>query len=103
MFGDGFITGGQTTGEISGWFTTDSGVNISYGHPVWARNMVIGCRTGSGVEKGDSGGSVFTLTTGGVKARGTISGFGVGLCGAAVFYTDIRVSYFGLPGTVKIG
>jgi hypothetical protein len=51
------------------------------------------------VDHGDSGGSVFTNTTGGVVARVIISGMGFITC--YVYFTDIRQAYIGLPGVLK--
>lgn len=39
----------------------------------------------------DSGGSVFTIVTGGVAAKGIISG--MGFTGCYVYFTDIRLSF----------
>lgn len=63
--------------------------------------MTEGSRSGSCIQHGDSGGSVFTLTSGGVSAKGIISG--MGFTGCYVYFTDIRLSYFGLPGALRTG
>ncbi|MGH2967352.1 MAG: trypsin-like serine protease [Solirubrobacterales bacterium] len=99
--GDTFITGGVTTGELGGWRVTAVGIDVWYGGGVWARNVVEGTRGDTGINHGDSGGSVFTTTTGGrVVARGIITGM-FPLC-CFVYFTDIRVAYYGLPGWVKV-
>ena len=49
---------------------------------------------------GDSGGSVFSVVTGGVKAVGTYSGYYVTTC--TLVYTEIYDSYLGLPGDILL-
>jgi hypothetical protein len=102
VVGDQFYTGGATTGELGVWTVTTINMNKWYtfdGLNVWARNVTEGTKGGSCVDHGDSGGSVFTNTTGGVVARGIISGMGFITC--YVYFTDIRQAYIGLPGVLK--
>lgn len=68
---------------------------------VWARNVTEGTKSGACIQGGDSGGSVFTLTSGGVSAKGIISG--IGWLGCYVYFTDIRSAQDGLPGRVLTG
>lgn len=88
--GDGFYTGGMVTGELSGWTVSVARMNKWYafdGPLVWARNVTEGTKSGACIQHGDSGGSVFKLVTGGVRAVGIISG--MGLTGCYVYFTDI--------------
>jgi hypothetical protein len=104
VFGDAYITGGVTTGEITGGTVQYVGVNRQvFCCPFkWVRNIVDGTQPSS-IQNGDSGGSVFTITTGGVKAKGIISARGLCTIGCPTWWTDIRVSYFGLPGFLRTG
>lgn len=104
VVGDGFYTGGSYSGELGSWTVTVIGMNkwyIADGFDVWARNVTEGSKSGICIQGGDSGGPVFTLTTGGVSAKGIISG--MGFTGCYVYFTDIRLSYFGLPGALRTG
>ena len=80
VVGDSFYTGGAYSGELGSWTVTVIGMNQWYlgdGWDVWARNVTEGSRSGTCIQHGDSGGPVFTLTTGGVSAKGIISGMGL--------------------------
>ena len=104
VVGDSFYTGGSVSGELGSWSVTLIGMDKWYvgdGFNVWARNVTEGSRSGSCIQHGDSGGPVFTTTTGGVSAKGIISG--MGFTGCYVYFTDIRLSYFGLPGSLRTG
>lgn len=88
--GDGFYTGGSYSGELSGWTVSVARMNQWYpleGPQVWARNVTEGTKSGACIQSGDSGGSVFKLVTGGVRAVGIISGMGAHGC--YVYFTDI--------------
>jgi len=104
---DSFCTGGQTSGELCDYTVTTTGINAWYlldGLGVWARNVTEGVRnnyTGC-IGHGDSGGSVFTVRSdGAIAAKGIISGFGQTIGSCFAYFTDIRLSYFGLPGVLK--
>ncbi len=56
--------------------------------------------SGSCGNLGDSGGSVFTTVSGGVRAAGTFSGFAFTHCN--ILFTDIYRTYLGLPGDVLL-
>jgi hypothetical protein len=104
VVGDSFYTGGARTGELSAWTVTVVHMDKWYvadGLNVWARNITEGSRSGTCIDHGDSGGSVFTLTTGGVAAKGIISG--MGWLGCYVYFTDIREADYGLPGQLRTG
>lgn len=103
VVGDTFYTGGERTGELGPWTVTTITMNKWYtfdGLNVWARNVTEGTKGGSCIDHGDSGGSVFTLTTGGVSAKGIISGMGFITC--YVYFTDIWQAYIAFPGVLKV-
>jgi hypothetical protein len=106
--GEKYCTGGATTGEICGFTVEATGVNEYYVNlNGWVRNVVLatkGIISGSGcVNFGDSGGSVFSYhADDSVKARGVISGFFNWLGEECdLYFTDIYVTWYGLPGTAK--
>jgi len=94
----------MVSGELGPWTVTTIQMNKWYafdGPNVWARNVTEGTKGGDCVQHGDSGGSVFTNTTGGVAAKGIISGMGAVTC--YVYFTDIRQANIEFPGVLKTG
>ena len=101
--GDVVYVSGERTGE-TGPYTVDlTGWNWLYAPPLpsdlWIRNASSALAwNGPCVDLGDSGGSVFSIVSGGVKAAGVQSGFGPGNC--RIWFTDYWTSYFGLQGDI---
>jgi hypothetical protein len=104
--GDAVASNGVTHGEWSGVVTTTGG-NIWYlvnGIHVWGRNMVVATALGPDCpEHGDSGAPVYQK-----RADGKVIAFGI-LSGSLplgvscdMYFTDIRDTYFGLPGSLKV-
>lgn len=92
------------TGESGPFLVTDTAIDWWYsndGPNVWVRNVSAAYAVGlTCPDLGDSGGSVFSIVTGGVKAMGTYSGYRVQKC--SILFTDIYRSYQGLPGDVLL-
>lgn len=106
---DVVCTGGAATGEHCGFTIWDTNMDVRYildGWDVWARNVVEadGWWGGPCVDHGDSGGPVYrVLQSGKVDAVGVISGFSnVPLAICHVYFTDIWVTYSGIPGHIKV-
>jgi hypothetical protein len=97
--GDSFCTGGRTTGEICGFVVSAVGISHWYTTGEWIRNAVQGERSGTCPLGGDSGGSVFTLYSDGVAAKGILSGT-TGASDCDVWFTDIQHPVQALPGGV---
>lgn len=98
-YGDIVYVGGATTGE-TGPYTVD-GINwyILYDccpSDNWVRNITSAVRGtfDTCANRGDSGGSVFSKVTGGVKAAGVFSGF----VACRIFFTDYYHAYLEFPG-----
>jgi len=98
---DKFYLGGQTTGETGPYTVKAVGIDWWYsnqGPNVWVRNVTRANGSVPCMDLGDSGGSIFATVTGGVKAAGTLSGYGISQC--VILFTDIYRSYLYLPGDV---
>jgi len=98
---DKFYLGGQTTGETGPYTVKDVGIDWWYsnqGPNVWVRNVSRANGSAPCMDLGDSGGSIFATVTGGVKAAGTLSGYGISTC--VILFTDIYRTYLGLPGDI---
>jgi hypothetical protein len=101
--GDVVYVSGRASGE-TGPYTVDLvGWDILYSPPsdIWARNMSSAAR-GALFEpcatNGDSGGALFSIVSGGVKAAGIFSGFLV----CRIYFTPVYLSFIGLPGTPNL-
>lgn len=106
-YGDQVYVGGQTTGETGPWTVAQVGIDWWYsgdGPNVWIRNAnnapLNPFTNSSCVAAGDSGGSVFSIVSGGVRAAGTLSGYGPNAC--TMIFTDIYRTYLWLPGDVLL-
>jgi len=98
--GDVLNVSGRASGE-TGPYTVDlTNFDVIYNPPsdLWARNISSALSlTSPCVAGGDSGGTLFSLVTGGVKEAGVLSGSGPGPC--RIYFTPIYRSYLGLPGS----
>lgn len=97
--------GGQTTGETGQYTVIDADLDWWYsddGPNVWVRNVTKATKSGLSPcsDHGDSGGSVFSIVTGGVQAAGTYSGFAILRCN--ILFTDIYSTYLALPGDILL-
>jgi Trypsin len=101
--GDVVYVSGRATGE-TGPYTVDLvGWDILYNPPsdLWVRNVssaargaiLVPCAT-----NGDSGGAIYSLVSGGLKAAGVFSGFFV----CRIYFTGIYDSFLALPGTPNL-
>lgn len=103
-YADLVYVGGQTTGETGQYFVQDTAIDWWYsdmGQNVWVRNVASASRAGGPcIASGDSGGSVFSVVTGGIQAHGTFSGYRLTTC--QILFTDIYRSYLGLPGDILL-
>jgi hypothetical protein len=108
--GDQYCTGGSISGEICGWVVSNAGINHTYTDGQVLRNAVQSSyRQGWCLQKGDSGGPVYTVRSDGkVAAKGIINGAGGGgsdfyggaLDPCIMWFTDIYQPYYGFPGTL---
>jgi hypothetical protein len=94
---------GYVSGETGLYHINAVGVNQRYifncGSSCYARNIVLAGATTSYdpcTAQGDSGGSIFSPVTGGVRAVGTYSGQAASPCD--IVFTDIYNTYLALPG-----
>lgn len=94
---------GRASGE-TGPYTVDLvGWDILYSPPsdLWVRNVSSAARGElfqPRATNGDSGGALFSIVSGGVKAAGIFSGFFV----CRIYFTPVYLSYLGLPGTPNL-
>ena len=95
---DVVYVGGAASGETGPYTVSEIGTDQVYDPPsdIWARNVTVALRGAVApcAGDGDSGGSVFSLASGGVKAAGVFSGF----IACRIYFTDIYRSYVWLPG-----
>jgi hypothetical protein len=96
--GDVVYVGGANTGETGPYTVDMTGIDVLYDPPSdkWVRNVSSAARgtLATCAGDGDSGGSVFSLVSGGVRAAGVFSGF----LACRIFFTDYYNAYLGLPG-----
>ena len=103
---DQVYLGGHAGGETGPYIVDDTDFDWWYsneGPDVIVRNATRAHRAPGGgacMVHGDSGGSIFTKVTGGVKAAGIQSGFAFNTCN--IIFTDIYRAYLGLPGDVVL-
>lgn len=101
--GDVVYVSGRASGE-TGPYTVDLvGWDILYSPPsdLWVRNVSSAARGAlfqPCATNGDSGGALFSIVSGGVKAAGIFSGFFV----CRIYFTPVYLSYLGLPGTPNL-
>lgn len=101
--GDVVYVSGRASGE-TGPYTVDLvGWDILYNPPsdLWVRNISSAARGAlfqPCATNGDSGGAVFSIASGGVKAAGIFSGFFV----CRIYFTPVYLSFLGLPGTPNL-
>ncbi len=101
QFGDAVYVGGRASGETGPYSVDLTGWDISYGGSLVARNMSSALSwSGPCVLDGDSGGSIFSIVSGVVKAAGVQSGAGPGNC--RIYFTPIYDSYLALPGDILL-
>jgi streptogrisin C len=109
--GDQYCTGGSYGGEICGWQVYSINQN-EYVSGKWLRNVAASRpRTGWCTRLGDSGGSVFTVTSTGIIVAKGIHNAGGGGGGddfggtgdpCTESFTDIYDAYYGFPGFLKV-
>ena len=108
--GDSYCTGGYASGEVCSWVVDWVGGDYYYsGTGETARHVTHGTKKGQCIDLGDSGGPVYTYVTGGVAAKGIISGAWIGDSYADWYepyscenvFTDIWDAYYALPGILR--
>lgn len=105
--GDQFCTGGSFSGEICGWQVSSVGGSIrgvvSFGNGVWGRGLTK-ASNGAGQacnQGGDSGAPAYTVRTDGAAAgKGILDAQDVFDC-HTIYFTDLDLAYFGLPGSLQ--